>query len=96
MQGLMPKHFGKVKDCKVIFLNDKNLEILKGYKAEVIKELSVLPDSYPSHHGSVSIVITGLSNKAAKALEASLIALPEEEITDMMKKKGFNFTEAIK
>jgi hypothetical protein len=93
MPELMPKNFGAYKGCIVIILNDKNLETLKGYKAEVITTLSVLPDIYPRHHASVSITITGLSNKAAKALEDSLIQLPPEEITEIIQKKGFTFSK---
>ena len=93
MPGIVPKNFGGFKDCLIIILNDKNLETLKGYNAEVITTYSVLPDSYPRHHASVSITITGLSNKAAKALEASLVPLPKEEITETMKKKGFTFSK---
>ena len=95
MQGIIPKSFGKIKDCKIIILGEKNLEILKGYKAEVTTDLSVLPDSYPRHHASVSITITGLSNKAAKALEASLVPLPEEEVTEVLQKKGFTFSKEV-
>jgi hypothetical protein len=87
MPGLIPKSFGKIKECKIIILGDKNLEILKGYKAEVTKKLSVLPDSYPRHHAYVTITITGLSNKAANALEESLIQLPPEEWTEIIKKE---------
>jgi hypothetical protein len=92
MPELIPKNFGKVKECKVIFLNDKNLEILKGYKAEVIVNLSALPDSYPRHHASISIEITGLSNQAAKTFDASLTELSKEEITELLQKKGFHFS----
>jgi hypothetical protein len=91
MQGIIPKSFGKIKDCKIIILGEKNLEILKGYKAEVTTDLSVLP----GHHASVSITITGLSNKAAKALEASLVPLPEEEVTEVLQKKGFTFSKEV-
>jgi hypothetical protein len=89
--GIMPKNLGTVENCKVIILGDKNLAILKGYKAEVTKQLSVLPDSYPRHQSSVTITITGLSNKAAKLLEESLVPLPEEEVTEVLRKKGFTF-----
>jgi len=91
MQGIIPKSFGKIKDCKIIILGEKNLEILKGYKAEVTTDLSVLPE----HHASVSITITGLSNKSAKALEASLVSLPEEEVTEVLQKKGFTFSKEV-
>lgn len=98
MQDFIPKSFGKEKDCKVIFLNDKNLEILKGYKTEVTTTLSVLPDSYPRHHASVNLTITGLSNKAANKLYSELTALPAQDIMDnqaveILKQKGFTFTE---
>ena len=94
-QGLVPKSWGKGPECQVIMLGDKNLEILKGYKAEVTKNLSVLPDVYPRHHASISITITGLSNKAAKDLFDSLNPLPPEELTELIKKKGFHFNESL-
>ena len=94
-QGLVPKSWGKGPACEVIMLGSENLEILKGYKAEVTKNLSVLPDAYSHHHSSITITITGLSNKAAKALFDSLKPLPPEEITELIKKKGFHFNEAL-
>jgi hypothetical protein len=95
MPGLMPKSFGKVKECIIIMLGDKNLETLKGYKAEVTKDLSVLPDICQKHHASISITITGLSNKAANDLFDSLVMLPPEELTELIKSKGFNFNLAL-
>ena len=92
MPELIPKKYGKAKNCIVIMLGENNLETLKGYKAEAITNLSVLPDSYPHHHASVTLTITGLSNKAARALYQSLEPLPEEEITEVLKKKGFHFS----
>jgi hypothetical protein len=94
-QGLMPKSWGKCPECQVIMLGSENLEILKGYKAEVTKNLSVLPDAYPHHHASITVTITGLSNKAAKALFDSLKQLPPEEITELIKRKGFHFNESL-
>ncbi len=95
MPGLIPKSYGKVDECIIIMLGDKNFETLRGYKAEVTKHLSVLPDAYPHHHASISITITGLSNKAASALFDSLVMLPPEEITEMIKNKGFHFNTQL-
>jgi len=99
MPELIPKNYGE-KDCVVIMLGDGNLSILKGYKAEVTKELSILPDKYPRHHASVSITITGLSNKTANYLVANLEPLSKEETMtedqyiEFMKTKGFHFKKA--
>ena len=48
------KNLRKASD-KVVFLNDKNLEHLKGYKAYV----------QVSHQGEIHITITGLSEQGA-------------------------------
>jgi hypothetical protein len=95
MPGLVPKSYGKVKECQIIMLGDKNFEILKGYKAEVTKDLSVLPDICQKHHASISITITGLSNKAANDLFDSLVTLPPEELTELITSKGFHFNLAL-
>lgn len=50
-----------IYDAKIIFLNDANLEILKGYKAQVLKSKKEL-----------TIVLTGLSEKAKDTLFSEL------------------------
>ena len=86
---LMPKNFGKDENCIVIMLGDTNLDIIKGYKAEVTKNLSIL---HSKDHASINITITGLSNKGADYLFESLNPLPPEELTELLKRKGFHFT----
>lgn len=78
----IPKTWGENKDCKIIFLNDKNLSVLKGYKVDVSKKLSVLPDKCGFKRACIIVVITGLSNKAASKLTDELEALPKEEIME--------------
>ncbi len=58
------------KSEKVVFLNDKNLELLKGYKAYV--EMS--------QQGEIHIIITGLSSHRSKILFDSLMGMNETEI----------------
>ena len=55
---------------KVVFLNDKNLEVLKGYKAYV----------QVSRQGEIYITITGLSKMRSTALFESLEALKAAEV----------------
>ena len=55
---------------KVVFLNDKNLEILKGYKAHV----------QVSHQGEIHIIITGLSKDSSKSLFDNLDAMKTVDI----------------
>ena len=62
--------FGMMKELrktpeKVVFLNDKNLEVLKGYKAYV----------QTSREGEIRITITGLSKQCSKTLFDDLEAL---------------------
>jgi hypothetical protein len=94
MPKLIPKDFGSVKDCKVILLSNENFNVLHGYKAEVTKKLSVLPDKLKYRNAFVMITITGLSNKGAKELYNSLMELPEKEISEMLKDKGFHFSNS--
>ena len=65
----MLKHLSKTFE-KVVFLNDKNLEVLKGYKAYV----------QTNRQGEVHITITGLSNQCSTALFESLEALNAAEV----------------
>jgi hypothetical protein len=55
---------------KVIFLNDKNLDVLKGYKAY----------AQMSRQGEIHIVLTGLNKKSSKNLFDALEALKPNEI----------------
>ena len=87
MSGLVPIYFGKVNECIVIFLNDRNLDIIKGYKAEVLKELSMLPDTFGIKHASITITITGLSNKGATDLQEALTEMNPQELTEYIKLK---------
>jgi hypothetical protein len=87
MPGLVPKQFGKVDECIVIFLNDRNLNILKGYKAEILKEQSALPDTFGRKHASITITITGLSNKGATDLQDALTEMNPQELTEYLKLK---------
>ena len=57
---------------KVVFLNDKNLEVLKGYKAYV----------QVSRQGEIYITITGLSKMRSTALFESLEALKAAEVVN--------------
>ena len=65
----MLKHLSKNPE-KVVFLNDKNLEALKGYKAYV----------QTNRQGEIHITITGLSKQCSTALFESLEALSEAEV----------------
>ena len=68
----MLKHLRKSSE-KVVFLNDKNLEILKGYKAHV----------QLSHQGEIHVVITGLSMDSSKGVFDGLEALdPADVVSD--------------
>jgi hypothetical protein len=55
---------------KVVFLNDKNLGLLKGYKAYV----------QVSHEGEILITITGLSKQCSKNFFDNLEALNAAEV----------------
>jgi hypothetical protein len=55
---------------KVIFLNDKNLEVLKGYKAY----------AQMNRQGEIHIILTGLNKKSSKNLFDVLEALKPKEI----------------
>jgi len=55
---------------KVVFLNDTNLEILKGYKAYV----------QMNRQGEIHIIITGLSKDSSKGLFDNLEALDTADI----------------
>lgn len=59
---------------KIVFLNDENLEAIKGYKAGVEVFGGLLGRQ------EVHIVLTGFSPTAAKRLYDSLRALPPNEI----------------
>jgi len=66
--------FGMMKELrkmpeKVVFLNNKNLEALKGYKAYV----------QTSREGEIHITITGLSKQCSKTLFDDLEALDAVE-----------------
>lgn len=87
MINLVPKSWGKVKETKVILLNTFNLELLRGYKAEVVPNCSILPDYCRKklaikNVSSVTIEITGLSNKGAKNLLKSLLEISPQEFTE--------------
>jgi hypothetical protein len=56
---------------KVVFLNDKNLEVLKGYKAYV----------QMNRQGEIHIVITGLNKNSSQKLFDDLEALNTADIT---------------
>lgn len=60
---------GKLLKSKVVFLDSKNLEKLRGYKVFV----EVDPD-----HGEVKIIITGLLSRS-KDLFDSLLEMSKEE-----------------
>ena len=55
---------------KVVFLNDKNLESLKGYKAYV----------QMNNQGEIHIIITGLSKESSKNLFDNLDAMKTADI----------------
>jgi sortase (surface protein transpeptidase) len=58
---------------KVVFLNDKNVEVLKGYKAYV----------QVNRQGEIHIIIAGLSKDSSKTLFDNLEALnTADTITD--------------
>lgn len=59
---------------KIVFLNDENLAVLKGYKAAVSIQAG-LQDRFEIH-----VVITGFKLKTADALLFELKALPANEI----------------
>jgi hypothetical protein len=68
----MMREFRKAPE-KIVFLNDKNLEQLKGYKAYV----------QVSREGEIHITVTGLNTASAKAFFDKLEALnPREIISD--------------
>lgn len=58
-------------DKKIIILGDKNLEIIKAYKAQVSRTII---------DNEVVIRITGQSKQAAQRMIDALEALPKEEI----------------
>lgn len=82
MTGFIPKDSEFKKDLKIVMLGDYNLALIKGYKAEVAKQLSVYPDKLKRRRAYVIITITGLSNKAATQLENSFEILRKEEVTE--------------
>jgi len=55
---------------KVVFLNDKNLESLKGYKAYV----------QMNRQGEIHMIITGLSKESSKSLFDKLDAMKTADI----------------
>ena len=58
---------------KIIFLNDKNLDLLKGYKAHV----------QANNQGEIHITITGLSDQSASTIFNNLeILKPKEIVSD--------------
>ena len=65
----MLKHLSKTSE-KVVFLNDANLKILKGYKAYV----------QMNRQGEIHIIITGLSKDSSKNLFDNLEALNTADI----------------
>ena len=65
----MLKNLSKTAE-KVVFLNDKNLEVLKGYKAYV----------GTNRQGEIHSTITGLSKQCSTALFESLEALSAAEV----------------
>jgi hypothetical protein len=65
----MLKYLSKGSE-KVVFLNDKNLETLKGYKAYV----------QMSRRGEIQITITGLSEQCSRKLFDGLEAMKATEI----------------
>jgi hypothetical protein len=65
----MLKYLSKSSE-KVVFLNDKNLEILKGYKAYV----------QMNRQGEIHIIITGLSKDSSKNLFDNLEAINTADI----------------
>ena len=58
------------KVLKVVFLNDANLKILKGYKAYV----------QMNRQGEIHVIITGLSKDSSKNLFDNLEALNTADI----------------
>ena len=67
-QSLM-KSLRKAPD-KVVFLNDQNLDVLKGYKAYV----------QVNRQGEIHITITGLSEQGAATIVGKLEPLNPKEI----------------
>jgi hypothetical protein len=65
----MLKYMSKNSE-KVVFLNAKNLELLKGYKAYV----------QMNRQGEIIIAITGLSKGSSKSLFDDLEAIKKTEI----------------
>ena len=70
----MLKNLAKTSE-KVVFLNDKNLEMLKGYKAYV----------QTNRQGEIHITITGLSKPCSTSLFESLEALNATDIVSDIK-----------
>jgi hypothetical protein len=66
----MLRHLSRNSE-KVVFLNDKNLEVLKGYKAYV----------QVKRQGEIHVVITGLNKDSSQKLFDDLEALNTAEIT---------------
>ena len=61
-------------DSKIVFLNEENLEFVKGYKAEIDLDCGL------ADHYEIRIVLTGFSYFAAKALFKNLKPMNAEEI----------------
>ena len=55
---------------KIVFLNDKNLESLKGYKAYV----------QMNRQGEIHLIITGLSKESSKSLFDNLDSMKTADI----------------
>ena len=75
-KSIVPRHAFKMlrylsKSSESGFLNDKNLEALKGYKAYVQVD----------RYGEVHVVITGLNRDSSQKLFDDLEALNTAEVT---------------
>jgi sortase (surface protein transpeptidase) len=55
---------------KIVFLNDKNLELMKGYKAYV----------QMNRQGEIHMIITGLSKESSKSLFDNLDSMKTADI----------------
>ena len=73
---LDPNMFPRFRESKVIFLNDKTVELLNGYKAH----LRLYESGEKEEYGEIHVIITGKSFKSAKTLFDKLEEMDSNEI----------------
>lgn len=70
-----PRSLGQINLAEgIVFLNAENLEVLKGYKAIVIRRLGV------RDFQEIHVVLTGLSRSAAERLFGDLKKMDPKEV----------------